>query len=212
MAFQYINYSSEAFKLFENNFFDLYHSAFPSCERQKDTEIVLRLNDGRYDAIFVVNDENQLLGFALLFNLNYNNWYFLDYIAIHERFRSQGLGSLLLKEINYFLTAKNFKLILEAEDPAFGIDKAIMFKRIEFYKRNGFKSVLNFLYSMPPLNGELPTKMILLCLNHMQTHFQKSEIFSLIEIIFSKIYRQDKDCKLLKEMILLNKSDRYSIA
>lgn len=62
-----------------------------------------------------------------------------DYFAIFEKYRNSGLGTSALEAFNEYLS--DFKLVLgEVEDPDYAADdnaKALMQRRIEFYRRNG---------------------------------------------------------------------------
>lgn len=211
MTIRYINFSKVDFILIENEFFNLYHLAFPSNERQSDTEILQRLNEGKYKALFAINDQNKLLGFALLFDLKYENWCFVDYLAISEEYRNQGLGGLLVTEIKQMIEKNNAQLILEAENPNFGIDRITKLKRIDFYMKNGFKVIKNFDYLMPSLDNTLPTQMLLLCYNSSKSAIKMKQVFALIEAIYINIYHRNESYPTFSEMKIQNIAEKYFI-
>jgi len=82
--------------------------------------------------------DNQIIGYALLFQAEDGYW-LLDYYAVMEDKRNQGYGGKFLQQIKAALT--DFAgIIIEAENPDFACDEAdqeLRKRRINFYLRNG---------------------------------------------------------------------------
>ncbi|MTI66264.1 MAG: GNAT family N-acetyltransferase [Firmicutes bacterium] len=97
------------------------------------------MKDKRYN-IKNMYDNNVLVGFCSTWDLH--DFVFIEHIAIDNELRGQGYGSKLIEDI----LSRNKNVILEVEKPENNIAK----KRIEFYKKHGFKLNL-FHYEQPPL-------------------------------------------------------------
>lgn len=111
----------------------LYKRAFPK-EEQKPFKFLLNgVKKGFYELFVVSDDENSFYGIA--FMVKKDNIVLLDFLAIDEEFRNQGLGSKVLKLLQEKYA--NQKLVIEIEDttvPAKNIVDRL--RRKEFYLRN----------------------------------------------------------------------------
>lgn len=111
----------------------LYKKAFPKEEQKPFKFLFDGVKKGYYDLFVVSDDENSFYGIA--FVVKNNKVVLLDYLAIDESFRNQGLGSKVLKLLQEKYA--NQKLVIEIEDtttPAKNIIERI--RRKEFYLRN----------------------------------------------------------------------------
>jgi ribosomal protein S18 acetylase RimI-like enzyme len=117
-----------------------------------------------YDSdIYTVFTKGNLnpIGVVVLYNIN-DSEVEIKNIAILESFRSQGIGSFLIKKIKEIALKQNYKEIIVGT-----ADGAI--KEIQFYEKNGFKKYdvkKNFFienYSQPIIeNGIMLKDMIML--------------------------------------------------
>ena len=116
--------------------------SFPDEEmRPKDVHYNTFLHDKHYSTYCAIGDDNEILGFIVVWELG--DFIFFENFAIAKEHRSKGIGSALLQ---YVLKLYNCPAVLEVEPPVDEITK----KRVAFYERNGF--VFNdFVYYLPPL-------------------------------------------------------------
>ncbi len=129
----------------ENTFDKVYNkmtAAFPYEERRDcyDEKECLK---NKLFTLFEIYDGETDVGFSALWV--YENFVFIEHIAIDEDKRSGGYGS---KAIELIKETYNKPIILEAEAPV--TEQQI--KRIKFYDRLGFK-MNNFDYTQPSYHG-----------------------------------------------------------
>ena len=81
---------------------------------------------------------SNILGYAFFVRLNRR--YLLDYLAVEESRRGQGLGSVFLRELAHRMKDADC-VIAEVEDPEQAKDeaeRALRERRLRFYLRNGY--------------------------------------------------------------------------
>lgn len=86
-------------------------------------------------------EEDRPLGYAYFARGGEGQMLLLDYYAILEDYRSQGLGGKFVKEIEKYLAGQYAALIAEVENPDYSEDeedRRVRERRIQFYLRNGF--------------------------------------------------------------------------
>ena len=123
MNLKRITADSEEFK----EVWKIYDSSFPSEMRRELNQQVELLNHNTYG--FFAAYDNGLVG--LLATWEFDDFIFIEHIAIREELRGKGLGTKLL---NDFIAKQNKKIVLETERPG-DLEKG----RISFYERAGFK-------------------------------------------------------------------------
>lgn len=130
--------------------FTIIEKSFPLNEYrtyQKQKEL---FNNPKYRVYlsFDSNDE-ELNGFVAIWD--FNNFTFVEHLAVLPNYRNQGTGTKILNELKNKISKQ---LCLEVELPNTPLAK----RRVEFYKRNGFY-VNNYTYAQPPYlkdAGEIP--------------------------------------------------------
>ena len=93
---------------------------------------------GAYDC-YGLFDGDEILGYAFFVRLGNN--YLLDYLAIAEERRDEGLGSAFLRRLADGMKEANC-MVVEVEDPDRAGDaesRAIRERRLQFYLRNGYR-------------------------------------------------------------------------
>ena len=110
--------------------YDLYYASFPKSERKPMEMITSSCEDGRMDT-YSVFDQGKLAGLA--FFVNGKDVDILDYLAIHPRMRSAGIGSRLLQ---WLKTNRERPFIVEIESTLHSDDEVAQ-RRKDFYLRNG---------------------------------------------------------------------------
>lgn len=133
----------------EFNFFThLYNISFPKKERRSISNIYYLLhNNKKYTAKLVVANENELVG--LLCYWTFDDFIFAEHLAVDNTKRSRGIGTKIMQ---LFLDQIDRPLILEIELPETEISK----RRLEFYKRVGFRYWGNIEYIQPAYHATTP--------------------------------------------------------
>ena len=125
-----------------NTVFDKMKTAFPYEER-RDYSDQKECLENKYFKFFEIYDCDLAVGFTALWV--FENFVFIEHIAIDEDKRGGGYGS---KAIELIKESYNRPIILEAEAPV--TEQQI--KRIKFYNRLGF-NVNSFNYTQPSYHG-----------------------------------------------------------
>ncbi len=164
--------------------YSIMEQAFPSAERRKKESQIALLDNPLY-CISVYKDKYDILAFAASWNLG--SFIFIEHLAVSHALRGKGIGTQFLEK--YKDTAP-LPIILEVEDTNTDIAK----KRIEFYKRLGFK-ISDVCYIQPTLdhsNTLIPLRMMYYGdLNNLTLSDAK-------EIIFKEIYKISENGENLK--------------
>ncbi len=126
-------------------------NAFPYEEIRDRYDEKECLNNKSFHIFEIVN-KGEYSGFAAVWF--FNEFLFLEHLAVDRDKRSCGLGSKCVKE---FIKRYNLPVILEAEAPVTEIQK----KRIKFYKNLGF-FVNDYEYAQPSYHGgeSVPLKIL----------------------------------------------------
>lgn len=113
----------------------LYKKAFPVAERKPFSRIVSQQKDGITEILAITKNEQYK---GLIINVLYKDIVLLDYFAISEKFRGEGLGT---ETLNTFKERyPNKRLVLEIEIPEVNApNNAQRLSRKNFYIRNGIK-------------------------------------------------------------------------
>jgi GNAT superfamily N-acetyltransferase len=139
---------------------------------------------------------------ALLYSLESSQFVLLDYMAVKPEYRKHGLGSEFLKNINRITGLKNRFFLFEVEDPKAGSDTETRQRRVYFYRKNGAKILKHVCYVLPPLQGNMPTDMILLVLAQNRPVWLSGQaIKDAIRQIYNELYYRDESDSLLASFI-----------
>jgi GNAT superfamily N-acetyltransferase len=199
------------FKNYENDFFKIYRDSFPLSERHEENVIQARIHDGKYLLFGLISENHQLLGFACIMDVGYENWCVLEYFAIEKGSRNLGLGSRLLEEIGSYFRLKDLKLIVEVEDPKEGEELILKQRRVGFYEKNGFQMIQDFKTMMPNLQGVGGVELNLMVYNYKDTILNFSQLTNLTKSIFRTLYFKDENDALLKEIFCRNNKTIYKL-
>ncbi len=117
---------------------NLYKSAFPANERAPLFLLFRRTDNGR-DSFYAVLDNNKFIG--LTYTISTKTVVYVFFLAVTEENRGAGYGSKILDSIKKMHSDKTVILLIEDTDNqnADNLDERI--RRLEFYKRNGFKQL-----------------------------------------------------------------------
>lgn len=176
---------------------EIYTEAFPANERHSAHLIAERVQEG-LSKLYVASSDDEIIFLALLWPLKTTEFILLDYMATKVTHRAKGIASAFLTELRKRLTSTKQYLIMEVEDPQFGDRQKEKEKRIAFYKRHGAKVLEGVRYLLPPLNGSIPTEMILMVFpEYSRKEIGGALIKSMILQIYRELYDRQEDDALL---------------
>jgi len=138
--------------------YDSYTKDFASDERKEFDHLRMLMEKKKYKLLLgrhrILNDT---IGYAFLFEAYYGKILWLDYIAIMEKFRNAGYGTLLFEKIAEFRQDTTLGVLLEVEKPDSNNEdiKRNQLRRIKFYERLGARK-LHIDYKLPTATGGFP--------------------------------------------------------
>ncbi|GAD04669.1 GNAT family N-acetyltransferase [Porphyromonas crevioricanis] len=149
----------------------LYHAAFV---REEQRPWGMLLSPSKKPSSFrpmAIYHGDELAGLCSYWELP-SGWLFVEHIAIFARHRNRGLGSLLLSKLRSL-----GELILEIEPPTLSSQAR---RRLEFYQRNGFKTIDKYYQQPPYREGDAPTPLWLLSTEAIDPEYIKQDLYSLV--------------------------------
>jgi GNAT superfamily N-acetyltransferase len=182
---------------------EIYNDSFPSNERHMEDVIIDRFQKKLY-RIFVVHSGNQVAGMAILYSLSGGDFVLFDYMAVKKEFRGKGIGGDLVKAMIQYVQAEAKKkyLILEVENPEYGNNKNERLARIRFYRKLGIKQLKQVRYILPPLQGTIPTEMILMVAPEYPGRILKGTLVKKIMTqLYRELYNRNENDKLLQSFL-----------
>lgn len=114
----------------------LYESAFPENERIPWPDL-MRLIDEMHLDFTTYEDNNQLVGFTIVYPGPKVNWFW--YFAVKEELRGQGMGQQILTRLIQKYEGKTCVLDMESPYQAPCPNPEQRSRRQQFYLRNGFR-------------------------------------------------------------------------
>lgn len=153
--------------------------SFPKEERRtKEAFLELCNAEAKYK-IYALFKGNELIAFFTIWE--FESFSFGDHFAVNPSFRSGGIGTQLLKQIEENC---RLPLVLEVELPDGEIEK----RRLNFYLRNGFKENKQD-YLLPPMQeGCVAVPMRILSFPELLCDGEFDKVKS---IIYKKVYNVD---------------------
>ena len=120
---------------FKKEFLEKFEELFPEKERRPLNKITASYHDG-VEKIFKIVSNNDAVGFILLEKLP-SHPYYIDYFAIFTEYQGKGYGT----EVIQLLKKEYIDSGIIAEIEKVEATDFITQKRLEFYTRNGFKTI-----------------------------------------------------------------------
>jgi len=179
----------------------IYIDTFPENVRRPISSIETAVK-GDKSRLIIGRINDNIVSMALLCPLQGTSFVLGDYLAIREEYRSQGIGEHFLKNIFSIIDDDQFEYVIgEVENPYLELDKSKM-RRVRFFKRLGMKELKDLRYILPPLQGTLPTEMILMVFSKKEKDsLVGEEIRNIISRIFSELYNRDEDDEILASIL-----------
>lgn len=130
--------------------YKLYRAAFPTCERKPFSIIVNMYRKGQTD-VWCIQKDRKIMGLAA--TINGEEAILLDYFAIDQRHRNEGIGSQALLKLEQFYADKGLFVEIESVyDDAPNRDERQ--RRKQFYLRCGMTQ-MNVLVNLFDVKMEL---------------------------------------------------------
>jgi ribosomal protein S18 acetylase RimI-like enzyme len=177
-----------------------YESSFPPSQRVAFSHLVSSIASGER-SVFVAQDADRVIGFAVTMPLTSEGIYFLEYLAVSAEIRSSGAGSLLLKHVaNTLRSLEGAEGILLEVEPPEGPESDPSRRRVRFYLRNGASLIHEVLsFYMPDLSGSgsVPMRLMWLPLIPGKT-IGNSSLRECVISIYCDVYEVGMDHPLLR--------------
>jgi ribosomal protein S18 acetylase RimI-like enzyme len=187
---------------------NIYANSIPAAERQ-EIEILKERVTTKKEHLFIGRSNREVICMALIWPLRNSEFILLDYLAVKEKYRNQGIGTSLIKSILSEYCTNNRSIVIEIEDSK-EADKESRSRRVAFYRTNGAKELENVPYILPPLQGIEPTKMMLMLFsNNENSIIEGIVVRKLITQIYAELYCREANDPLLSSFIELVPSTVY---
>ena len=153
----------------------IYTEAFPSDEKRSLKEQIKLFLNPNY-ILYSIEIGKEVAG--LLGIWKFQEFVFIEHLAVRKDLRGQGIGTRILKN---FLKGESQNIILEVERPRNKISK----KRIKFFKKCGFK-LNRYNYIQPPYDkNKKPVPMYLIS---FPDFIKKREYDTIKTTLYKEVY------------------------
>ena len=157
--------------------FEIMEESFPLEEYRTYEEQKNLLKNPQY-RIYVIKDEKDDNVKAFIDAWQFDHFAFIEHFAVNSKYRNQGLGSFILKELFQALPCR---ICLEVELPNTDLAK----RRIEFYKRNGF-FMNDYPYMQPSISeGRKPLPLAVMT---TQSGISKDLFEEIKKVLYQEVY------------------------
>lgn len=154
----------------------LYISAFPDDERRSVDVLKKMINQQPEMVFYSIILNNLFTGFLILWH--FEKFFYIEHLAINDNQRSIGLGKKVIESIKQIFPGI---ILFEVEPP---LDE-LSVRRIGFYERSGYKTVLKE-YMQPPYDkNKKPIPMWVLCNDEQISESDLKEYLTTIRL---KVY------------------------
>jgi hypothetical protein len=179
----------------------IYRNSFPSNEKQPEDLIRQRVASGQ-SVLYVAQYNTNIIGMCLLWDFSGIPFMLLDYFAVKEGFRGKNVGSDMFRLLGEISGKQNKMLVMEVEHPSYGGNSSERIQRLKFYLNNGAKVLRDVPYLLPPLDGTIPTEMLLLLAPAKDgMEMTGVAIRELIVRLYAELYSRNEDDYLLQTFI-----------
>lgn len=153
-----------------NRVWELYESSFPTAEKRKEDDHIRAMENPQFHPLSAW--EGDLL-VGLLFFWEWENYRYLEYLAVNTELRGRSFGSQLLRH----LSDAGHTVILEI-DP---LSNELSVRRLQFYERNGY-TLTPYRYMHLPYRLETQTQeLLILSYPEMITKEQHEDFLQFME-------------------------------
>ena len=153
---------------------------FPDDEIPSFNQFV-KLTQEKINTVYLFEKDGKNVAYFI--TVECNNNILISHLAVIKQYRSQGIGKILLKEIENFFKDKNILIVeVEAESRASNEKELDIIKRRKKYYLNfDFKQCMNMSYILYGVEYDILTY------TPHQKEYSTNEIKKIIEEIYSKV-------------------------
>lgn len=135
----------------------IYETSFPVDERRDYDSLLQLVEQEEAFNLEVVYRDDVVVGF--ISSWHFDAWRYVEHFAVEAAVRGCGIGQEVLRR---FLDSDVKPVVLEVEPPTDATSR----KRIEFYKRQGFRLHDSYRYIQPPYDpSKNPVELLLMTCN-----------------------------------------------
>lgn len=149
---------------------ELYEESFPLAERRKEEDHIRASEDENFHPISAW-ENGELVG--IVFFWEWENYRYLEYLAVTPHLRSRGYGAQLLN----YLREYGHTIILEI-DP---LNNEQSVRRLQFYERAGFTLTPYRFVHLPYRKEAQPQELLILSYPKMITKEQHNAFLAFVE-------------------------------
>lgn len=187
-------------------FFKIYSGSIEKSE-QKPKNLIEILSKRPDYLIRLVYFGDALAGFTLSYVNVEKKFSLLEYMAVDQKIRSQGLGSKLLADLIAKLAERHLDwMVLEVDSPQQKApDQAARIRRVDFYRKNGCLVVekFNYVLPLPSAPAQLEMKLMLSSINGKKVdHVQSTALREIVQDIYVNVYNCSSSDSRLSKMFL----------
>lgn len=182
-----IEFCDDPLLIFED-LYAIYKSAFPVSEQKSKDELYLLVQSDHY-IITSIRDDHVLCGFCIVFSPLDENFALLEYMAISESHRQNGLGKRLLTETISRLNKVPLLIEIDSPDDP-GDTQKLNAKRENFYFSLGCRMIEGFDYILGLKTSLPPPPMKMMVYYPDQDSIQTKLLRKYIESIYRRVYSQ----------------------
>jgi GNAT superfamily N-acetyltransferase len=180
----------------------IYRSSHPASERKPGILLSEMVKKPEYLFIAAIL-EAQVVGFAI------SNWFpqsdacLLEYMAITQERRGQGIGKMLFKYLIAMpqIAGRYLLAELDSERPSPG-NHPEEIRRKRFYLRLGCREIAGLRYIMPPVASSTPPAMdIMVYRRNLPTAISRTTLRGWLQSIYVNVYQMREDDPRIAEML-----------
>jgi hypothetical protein len=179
----------------------IYIAAFPESKWRPVATMKELISSGRLRLIIGIV-EDQVVFMSTLYPIRGTPFVLGDYITVADEYRGRGISRQFNEDVFCMISGLKFDYLLaEVEDPYLDSDEQKT-RRVNYYRRIGFKEMKGVRYSLPPYQGTSTMEMILMVLCwHGEVFLDGAEIRDIIARIFRELHNRDRNDPILTRNI-----------
>jgi ribosomal protein S18 acetylase RimI-like enzyme len=181
--------------------YQIYARSLPSREQKSRAQIEALISRADY-AVLAVEDEGQVIGFAIVQQSRMHPIALLEYMATDATRRGSGIGAHVFREVVTLVGSRTIIVEADSEREPDAADLPIRIRRINFYRRLGCRQLIDLPYILPlPGAGDPPLMDLLVFRNDMPASLAKTEVKQWLEAIYVDVYAQAADDARIDTML-----------
>ena len=177
-------------------FISIYAKSLSLREQKPRSEIELLPSRSDY-SIVLLEVGGRIIGFTILFVPSKEDFCLLEYMAIHEEYRSFGFGAALFKyafQDTHTRWGARFGLLEVDSERELCQDLETRQRRQNFYRRLGCRRIKGLAYQLPLAGQGPPPKMDLLVYSSLaMPDISESQLRQWLKTIYEQVYHCSPD-------------------